>query len=153
MKATHIIMRWLWSRGVLVWLGVSLFSVRCRVTFSILSVFGRVAPLWVARFVASPGLTCQAAVAHLTFRLCFTADNQTLCVVWWLRQSFNAPSAAIYTFLSSLQIDWLGRCTTTPPQNRQPHDINHICNLYLINPFQNPCHVHPVTKGDVCCVF
>lgn len=102
-------------------------SGRCRVMFSIPSVFGRVAPQWVARFVCvHQSHSRQVAVAHLTFRLCFHSDNQILCVVWWPLQSSSAPSAVIYTFFfSSVQIDWLGHCTSTPPQTRQPHDINH----------------------------
>lgn len=106
--------------------------------------------------LASTSLTCQVSVAHLTFRLCFPSDNQILCVVWWLLQSFTATSAVIYTFLFIFYVAadrLVGALHDHPSPNPLAARHQSQIDLSLINTFfQNPCHVRPVTKGDVCCI-
>lgn len=151
--AVHIMIRWLWSLGVLVWSGVSLSPSGAE--------WRSASPLFLAELLlgglpglcASTSLTCQVAVAHLTFRLCFPSDNCCLMAASKLQWVFGCHLHIF--FFPSLQIDWLGHCTATPPQTRQPHDINHILTfIWLILYFRIPVtSVRPPKAMSVASVF
>lgn len=138
-------MRRLWSLGVLVCFGVLLFrwGAGWRSASPPSMFLAELLLCGLPGLLASTSLTCQVSVAHLTSRLCFPSDNQILCVVWWLLQSFTAPSAVIYTFLSIFYFaaDWLVAALRyhPSPQTRQPRDINHkLTFLWLILSFRIP---------------